>query len=164
MGDHGDMKEGNGDPSLVMFGENVTPNHHKIAREFVLLSNFYVNADVSADGLYWTTAAIAPDTTVKALPTEYADRIYGFSPNAHFNNAIQPQRGKSNPEGVRTAPGATSGIRLSKPVSLFVIMASWRLTCPTSSPTAFRFRKSWILSWRRTRTCIFGSTTGHFRM
>ena len=101
----GDMKEGNGDPSLVMFGENVTPNHHKIAREFVLLDNFYVNADVSADGLYWTTAAIAPDTTVKALPTEYAGRIYGFAPNAHFHNAIQPQRGKSNPEGVRTAPG-----------------------------------------------------------
>jgi DNA-binding beta-propeller fold protein YncE len=101
----GDMQEGNGDPSLVMFGENVTPNHHKIAQDFVLLDNFYVNADVSADGLYWTTAAIAPDTTVKALPIEYADRIYGFAPNAHFNNAIQPQRGKSNPEGVRTAPG-----------------------------------------------------------
>ena len=101
----GDMKEGNGDPSLVMFGENVTPNHHKIAQEFVLLDNFYVNADVSADGLYWTTAAIAPDTTVKTLPIEYADRIYGFAPNAHFDNAIQPQRGKSNPEGVRTAPG-----------------------------------------------------------
>jgi DNA-binding beta-propeller fold protein YncE len=101
----GDMKEGNGDPALVMFGENVTPNHHKIAREFVLLDNFYVNADVSADGLYWTTAAIAPDTTVKTLPTEYADRIYGFAPNAHFDNAIAPQRGKSKPEGVRTAPG-----------------------------------------------------------
>jgi hypothetical protein len=60
---------------------------------------------VSADGLYWTTAAIAPDTTVKTLPIEYADRIYGFAPNAHFDNAIAPQRGKSNPEGVRTAPG-----------------------------------------------------------
>ena len=39
----GDLKEGNGDPSLVLFGENVTPNHHKLAREFVLLDNFYVN-------------------------------------------------------------------------------------------------------------------------
>ena len=39
----GDMKEGNGDPSLVLFGENVTPNQHKMAREFVLLDNFYVN-------------------------------------------------------------------------------------------------------------------------
>ena len=39
----GDMKEGNGDPSLVLFGENITPNQHKLAREFVLLDNFYVN-------------------------------------------------------------------------------------------------------------------------
>ena len=46
----GDVHEGNGDPSLVLFGENVTPNLHKLAREFVLLDNFYVNADVSADG------------------------------------------------------------------------------------------------------------------
>ena len=57
----GDMKEGNGDASLVLFGENVTPNLHKIARDFVLLDNFYVNADVSADGHNWSTAAIAPD-------------------------------------------------------------------------------------------------------
>src|SRR5208283_4682948 len=41
----GDMKEGNGDPSLVLFGEDVTPNLHQIAREFVLLDNFYVNSD-----------------------------------------------------------------------------------------------------------------------
>jgi YVTN family beta-propeller protein len=76
----GDMKEGNGDPSLVLFGENVTPNLHKIAREFVLLDNFYVNADVSADGNNWSTAAIAPDWVQKLWPTEYAGRhrLYDF--------------------------------------------------------------------------------------
>src|SRR5262249_45903957 len=58
----GDMKEGNGDQSLVLFGEKITPNHHKLAREFVLFDNFYVNADVIADGFYWTTAAISPAT------------------------------------------------------------------------------------------------------
>src|SRR5262249_1285290 len=46
----GDMKEGNGDPSLVMFGEKVTPNRHKLAREFVLLDNLYCNGQVSRDG------------------------------------------------------------------------------------------------------------------
>src|SRR5579871_54183 len=70
----GDMKEGNGDASLVLFGENVTPNLHKLAREFVLLDNFYVNADVSADGHNWSTAAIAPDYVQKMWPTEYAGR------------------------------------------------------------------------------------------
>jgi YVTN family beta-propeller protein len=70
----GDMKEGNGDPSLELFGENVTPNHHKLAREFVLLDNFYVNSDVSADGHNWSTAAIAPDYVQKMWPNSYAGR------------------------------------------------------------------------------------------
>lgn len=70
----GDMKEGNGDPSLCLFPERVTPNHHKLAREFVLLDNFYVNSDVSADGHSWTTAAIAPDYIQKLWPNSYARR------------------------------------------------------------------------------------------
>jgi YVTN family beta-propeller protein len=76
----GDMKEGNGDASLVLFSEQVTPNLHKLAREFVLLDNFYVNADVSADGNNWSTAAIAPDYVQKMWPTEYAGRhkLYDF--------------------------------------------------------------------------------------
>ena len=70
----GDMKEGNGDASLVLFGENITPNLHKIARDFVLLDNFYVNSDVSADGHNWATAAIAPDYTQRMWPNSYASR------------------------------------------------------------------------------------------
>jgi YVTN family beta-propeller protein len=70
----GDMKEGNGDASLELFEENSTPNLHKLARQFVLLDNFYVNADVSADGHNWSTAAIAPDYVVKLWPNEYAHR------------------------------------------------------------------------------------------
>ena len=70
----GDMKEGNGDPSLVLFGEKITPNEHKLAREFVLLDNFYVNSDVSADGHCWSTAAIATDYIQKMWPNSYANR------------------------------------------------------------------------------------------
>jgi len=70
----GDIKEGNGDPSLVMFGADITPNLHKLAREFVLLDNFYVNADVSADGHNWSMAAIAPDYVQKIWPNKYAGR------------------------------------------------------------------------------------------
>ena len=70
----GDVKTGNGDPSLVLFGENVTPNLHKLAREFVLLDNFYVNSDVSADGHNWSTAAIAPDYVQKLWPNSYGGR------------------------------------------------------------------------------------------
>ena len=70
----GDMKEGNGDASLTIFGEQITPNLHKLAREFVLLDNFYVNSDVSADGHNWSTAAIAPDYVQKLWPNSYAHR------------------------------------------------------------------------------------------
>ena len=76
----GDIREGNGDASLVLFGEKVTPNLHKLAREFVLLDNFYVNSDVSADGHNWSTAAISPDWVQKLWPTEYGGRhkLYDF--------------------------------------------------------------------------------------
>lgn len=70
----GDMKEGNGDPSLCIFPEKVTPNHHALAREFVLLDNFYVDAEVSADGHNWSMAAYANDYVEKTWPTSYGSR------------------------------------------------------------------------------------------
>ncbi|MBZ2177493.1 MAG: beta-propeller fold lactonase family protein [Acidobacteria bacterium] len=70
----GDLGKGNGDPSLTLFPERVSPNHHKLAREFVLLDNFYVSADVSADGHNWTTAGIAPDYVQRMWPNSYAGR------------------------------------------------------------------------------------------
>ncbi len=70
----GDMPEGNGDTSLVLFGEKVTPNQHALAREFVLLDNFYVDGEVSADGHNWSTGAYATDYLEKNWPTTYGSR------------------------------------------------------------------------------------------
>jgi len=67
----GDMREGNGDPTICLFGEKVTPNHHAIAREFVLLDNFYVESEVSADGHEWTMGAYASDFVEKVWPLSY---------------------------------------------------------------------------------------------
>ena len=55
----GDMKQGNGDPELCTFGEDVTPNQHEIAREFVLLDNTFCAGVQSADGHQWTDSAMA---------------------------------------------------------------------------------------------------------
>lgn len=74
----GDMPQGNGDKSLVLFGEQYTPNIHALAREFILYDNFYENADVSAEGHNWANAAIAPDYTVRTWPAEYAGRRKGY--------------------------------------------------------------------------------------
>jgi len=68
------MPEGNGDPNLVLFGEKITPNQHALAREFVLLDNFYVNGEVSADGHNWTMGAYATDYLEKNWPTSYGGR------------------------------------------------------------------------------------------
>ena len=91
----GDMKEGNGDASLCLFDEKATPNLHKIAREFVLLDNFYVNADVSADGHNWSTAAIAPDYVQKLWPNSYAGRRKGTPKEPEYD--YEEQDPASNP-------------------------------------------------------------------
>jgi YVTN family beta-propeller protein len=70
----GDLEKGNGDPTLCLFGEEVTPNAHALAREFVLLDNFYVDAEVSYDGHSYSTAAYATDFTEKMWPMNYGRR------------------------------------------------------------------------------------------
>jgi YVTN family beta-propeller protein len=70
----GDVKEGNGDSSLVLFGEKVTPNQHLLAHEYVLLDNFYVDGEVSSDGHNWSMGAYATDFLEKGWPTSYGRR------------------------------------------------------------------------------------------
>jgi DNA-binding beta-propeller fold protein YncE len=67
----GDMKEGNGDPNLCLFGERVTPNAHRLARQFVLLDNFYCDGEVSADGHEWSMGAYATDFVKRIWPLSY---------------------------------------------------------------------------------------------
>ncbi|MGZ3850688.1 MAG: SMP-30/gluconolactonase/LRE family protein [Flavisolibacter sp.] len=87
----GDITEGNGDSSLVLFGEKITPNLHALARQFVLLDNFYVNAEVSADGHNWSMGAYANDYLEKTWPTYYGDR--GGSYDAEGNREIANNKG-----------------------------------------------------------------------
>ncbi len=88
----GDMPNGNGDTSLVLFGEKITPNQHKLANEFVLLDNFFVDGEVSADGHNWSLAANANDYLEKTWPTDYGGR--GGSYDSEGNRDIaSPDRG-----------------------------------------------------------------------
>ena len=70
----GDVPQGNGDSSLVLFGDRITPNQHALTGEFVLLDNFYVDAEVSADGHNWSMGAYATDYLEKTWPTYYGGR------------------------------------------------------------------------------------------
>lgn len=69
-----DVKGGNGDTSLLLFGEKITPNQHKLARDYVLLDNFYVDAEVSADGHNWSMGAYATDYVEKNWQSSYGGR------------------------------------------------------------------------------------------
>jgi YVTN family beta-propeller protein len=70
----GDLPEGNGDPNLCLFPDTITPNLHALVREFVLLDNFYADAEVSADGHNWSMGAYATDYVEKTWPTNYGGR------------------------------------------------------------------------------------------
>ena len=63
----GDLPQGNGDPSLCVFGREASPNHHALAEEFALLDNYYCNGVLSADGHAWTTEGYATDYLEKAF-------------------------------------------------------------------------------------------------
>ncbi len=72
----GDIPEGNGDPSLCIFGDEITPNQHKMVREFVLLDNTYCSGILSADGHQWSDSAFATDYMEKSFagfPRSYPD-------------------------------------------------------------------------------------------
>ena len=91
----GDLPGGNGDPSLCLFPEKVTPNHHQLARDFVLLDNFYVESEVSADGHEWTMAAYATDYVEKIWPLSYGHnqgRKYVYPSEGRFKIA-EPANG-----------------------------------------------------------------------
>jgi YVTN family beta-propeller protein len=93
----GDMEKGNGDPTLTLFGEEATPNAHALAGEFVLMDNFYVDAEVSYDGHAFSTGAYATDVVEKLWPANYADRGAAYlseggwgDRNAYGNLAAPP--------------------------------------------------------------------------
>jgi YVTN family beta-propeller protein len=85
----GGLRDGNGDPSLVMFGEEVTPNAHKLAREFVLLDNLYCNGHVSRDGHPWSTMAYNTDYIARDWHLTYSKRL-GVSDDAEGNLSKGP--------------------------------------------------------------------------
>jgi hypothetical protein len=76
----GDLKVGDGDSSLTMYGAEITPNEHKLALQFGVLDNFYDSGEVSGDGHLWSTAAITSDYNEKTWQIAYRgkERTYDF--------------------------------------------------------------------------------------
>ncbi len=85
----GDMAQGDGDPRLVQFGLEVTPNHHALAEEFVLLDNFYCSGVLSADGHQWCTQAFVTDYLEKSFGGFHRSYPYdGTDPMAYAGSGF----------------------------------------------------------------------------
>ena len=90
----GPNPRGNGEPELCLFPRDVTPNHHKLAEEFVLLDNFYVDGEVSADGHEWTMGAYATDYVEKVWPLSYrGGKIFGYPSEGAKDLIARPSGG-----------------------------------------------------------------------
>ncbi len=92
----GDIKQGNGEPTLCLFPDRVTPNHHKLAQEFVLLDNIYVEGEVSADGHEWSMGAYATDFVEKMWPLSYRGSpkgTFGYPSEGQMDTIARPAGG-----------------------------------------------------------------------
>ena len=99
----GDLGKGNGDPSLTMFGEKITPNFHRIARDFIDFDNFFDSGEVSGDGWPWSTSGRESDYGIKAVVLNYANRgtnyeYEGTNRDINVGLASTKERRKANPK------------------------------------------------------------------
>ncbi len=122
----GDLPRGNGDPALCMFPEEVTPNHHKLANEFVLLDNLYCNGQVSRDGHPWSTGAYNTDYVARDWMLTYSgregvddddERNLSTGPSGHIWDACSRA-------GLGYRSYGEYGRRVSQPDGNFVIEAA----------------------------------------
>ena len=97
----GDLRQADGDTSLLFFPRSVSPNHHALAERFGIFDRFFVNAEVSADGHNWSMAAYATDYVEKTVQQNYSGRgrSYDFQGTnrgvrpAPDEDAAEPARG-----------------------------------------------------------------------
>lgn len=131
---------GNGDPDLAIFGETVTPNHHQLARDYVLLDNLYSNSEVSVDGHSWCDAAIATDFNQRSW--------ISVTPDTAGCRATRRWK---------TPPAATSGTSAGATASASAITARGRSASPRCIAAVGRRagRRPATWSWWTTglRTC-----------
>lgn len=84
----GDLKQGKGDPKLCLFPRAITPNHHALAEEFVLLDNFYCNGVLSADGHSWATEGNVTDHLEKAFGGFTRSYTWGDDPLTYSSSGF----------------------------------------------------------------------------
>jgi YVTN family beta-propeller protein len=113
----GDLGKGNGDPSIVVYPQPLTPNLHALANNFVDLDNFYDSGEVSGDGWNWSTSARAADTIEKTEPINYAGRglnydYEGTNRNVNVGFATPQERAAAFPAYNSLPPNVAQNLLL----------------------------------------------------
>jgi YVTN family beta-propeller protein len=162
----GDVPEGNGDPNLCLFGEQVTPNQHKMVREFVLLDNTYCCGILSADGHQWSTTAFGTDYLERSFagwPRSYPDGMgpdeadaLAYAPSGfiwdnalrhgisiwNFGEFAQPECRWKDP-GRKEQPEWNTGRSTSTAVATWSSRPNLRSRPSAPSPPRIRWAGSW---------------------
>jgi DNA-binding beta-propeller fold protein YncE len=89
----GDLGVGDGDPSITMYGADITPNQHTLAKQFGVLDNFYDSGEVSGDGHGWSTAASVSDYIAKTIPVGYRGLEHTYDSEGEFLGGISAEDG-----------------------------------------------------------------------
>jgi YVTN family beta-propeller protein len=107
----GDDPRGNGDPSLTLFGKNVTPNFHALADRFVLFDNLYACGEVSGDGWTWSTQSMADTYVERNIPYNYSGRGRQFDFEGENNGYMTGGFPATGPDGkpLSTSPAFAKG-------------------------------------------------------
>ena len=113
----GDLSKGNGDPSIVVYPQPLTPNLHALANNFIDLDNFYDSGEVSGDGWNWSTSARAADTIEKTEPINYAGRglnydYEGTNRNVNVGFATPQERAAAFPAYNSLPPSVAKNLLL----------------------------------------------------
>ncbi|HLQ44148.1 MAG TPA: hypothetical protein VK137_05430, partial [Planctomycetaceae bacterium] len=98
----GDVKEANGDPSLTMYGRDITPNEHKLALQFGIFDNFYDSGEVSGNGHDWSTAAITTDYNEATWQITYRGRERTYDFGGSVAEEYPAERGIPNVDSPQT--------------------------------------------------------------
>jgi YVTN family beta-propeller protein len=133
----GDLPQGNGDPSLCVFNEHITPNHHKVAREFVLLDNTYCSGICSADGHQWTDSAIT---------TDYMERSFAGFPRSYVHGMTDGgvDAMAYSPAGFIWDDAIAHGKTLRDYGEYAITVAHWRDKSKTRAPAFLDYYRDFI--------------------
>jgi YVTN family beta-propeller protein len=132
----GDLPQGNGDASLCVFGETITPNHHKVAREFVLLDNTYCSGILSADGHQWADSAVV---------TDYLERAFaGFPRSYPFGGTEGVDALAYSPAGFIWDNALAHGKTLRDYGEFAIAVTHWRDTAKKRAPAFLDFYHDFI--------------------